>query len=50
MLTLLFKIAEGTVSRSTEFGTNGNAIIYGWKYRHYFIVVEETDTILRAKL
>ena len=46
MLTLLFKIAEGTVSKSTEFSTNGNATSYGWKYRHYFVVVEETDTIL----
>ena len=36
MLTLLFKIVEGTVLRSTEFSTNGNATIYGWKYRHYF--------------
>ena len=50
MLMLLFKIAEGTVLRSTEFSTNGNATIYGWKYRHYFVVVEETDKILRAKL
>ena len=37
------------MSRSTEFNTSGNATIYGWKYRYYFIVVEETDKTLRAK-
>ena len=25
------------------------AIFYGWKYRHYFIVVEEGESNLRAQ-
>ena len=43
------QMAEETLSISMECSTSGNATIYGWKYRHYFTVVEETDKILRAK-
>ena len=42
-------MVEETVLRSTEFRTSGNATIYGWKYCHYFFVIEETDKTLQAK-
>ena len=31
------------------FTTPGNATFYGWKYSHYFVVVEEIDKTLRAR-
>ena len=48
-VVVTFQMAEETVSRSMEFCSSGNATIYGWKYRHYFVVVEERDKTLRAK-
>ena len=29
--------------------SSGSATFYGWRYSHYFAVVEETDKSLRAR-
>ena len=43
------QMVEETSLISMEYSTSGNATIYGWKYCHYFVVVEETDKTLRIK-
>ena len=35
-------------SRTAEL-SSGSASFYGWKYSHYFAVVEESDKTLRAR-
>ena len=44
---------EGTSTTTATGGatelTSGSATFYGWKYSHYFVVVEDSDKNLRAR-
>ena len=45
-------MAEKTTTNIKEGATEltgGTATLYGWKYNHFFLVVEENEKNLRAK-